>query len=169
MTRVPLGLLLAGTGLLAATAFLAPGGLTPWWVPLGLILVGALPAAWGAFGSRSRWLTGGVLVQGIGVGLTGPFLPSWLAWVGTLGVVLVVGAWTLSHSLNRRVRGRGLLLVAAGVTALAAATMGWVIAEGLAFLAAGGTDARAMLTAWLVLAVATTWGLARWAGWRVTG
>lgn len=165
--RAILGLILTGALLLGTIALLAPAGLVHPMIPVGLVLAGALPAAWGAIGHRSRWLTAGIALQLGGIALVGPFIPSWMAWVGTLGVVLVVGAWTLSQTLTANPQKHGLLFAAAILTALLAATLGWIVAEAAGVLAAGGQDARALIVSWTILALALTWGIARWAGMEV--
>lgn len=159
--RPPVGLTLAGTALLTLTVLLTPAGIAPPWVALGLILIGAAPAAWGAHRKKPRWLTAGVLTQLAGIATVGPFLTSWLAWLSTLGVVFLVGAWTLSYVLNRRVEENASLLLAATATVLLAGTLGWAIAEGFGLLASQGNDARALITAWVVLATSLTWVLIR--------
>lgn len=163
MNAPALVLAVASTLLLAAGAWLSPGGIAPSYLPVALIALGAVPASYAAAKGQAHVHAGGAVVQLVGIALTGPFVASPLVLVGTLGVVLAVGSWTIGQSTRGGIRPARVSLVALA-TGLLAALIGWGIAGGLAGLAAGGVDARASLPAWLVLAVASTWLLFRWTG-----
>lgn len=164
MNKLVFPLSLVASAALGLAAFLDPGRLAPSTVPLGLVLAGGLVAAAGALWNRNRVLAAGVLAQLAGLGLTGPFQGALVAWVGTVGVVLAVGAWSLALALPDPGRGQGMLLAAALGTGLAVATVGWTLMWGLGSLGGGGGDARAALTAWVALAGSLTWGLYERAG-----
>lgn len=161
MNTPPFALALLATLCLAAAVLLHPGNLAPTWAPIGLVTVGMLPAVWGAARGAARVHAIGALTQLTGVGLTGPFAPPSIVLVGTLGVVLAIGAWTLGQTVPGG-SGGGTLTAVAGGTAVVVAVGGWGTAEGLSLLAGGGADAVAAIPGWIVLATAGTWMLLRW-------
>lgn len=162
MNRVALTLALLGAPGLVVLGLVQSSRLVPALLPPLLAALGGLTAIAGAATSRPRVQGAGTILAILGASLTG--VGHEIVWLG-LGVA---SATLLIASLNLHLvlpeEGAGFMLaVTAVVSAVLVAVLGLLAARVAGWIGGGGVDATGGVTAWLVLLVAVTWALARWA------
>lgn len=162
MNRIALAMaLLAAPGIVLVTLVQA-SDLVPALVPPVLAVVGGLAALAGAATSRPRVHGAGTILALAAVSLTGVGHGLALLALGVGSVTLLIASLNLQLVLPRE--GGGVLLVLTAVVgAILVAALGVLVSRLSGWLGGGGVDATGGLTAWLVVLLAVTWGLTRWA------
>lgn len=160
MNRAAVALALLATPGLVLVAFTSSTDVVPFGVAPALAGLGGIAAMAGAATTRPRVHGAGVFVSILGASLTGVSLGTGALVLGVVSAALMVASLNLHLVLPRE--GSGLTLV---VTALVAASvvggLGLVLGRLAGAIGGGGVDALGGTTAWIVLLVAVSWGLAR--------
>lgn len=162
MNRIALALATLGAPGLVVVTLLASSSWLPFGVATGLAVVGGLTAVGGVATGRTRVHTAGAVLALAGASLTGVGLTTPMLALGVGSATLLLASLNLHLVLPDD--GGGITLVLASVlSAGLVAVVGILIGRAAGWLGGGGVDAVGGLTAWLVILVAGTWALARWA------